>query len=178
MRGEKTMMPNIRKGIVNKHYKPRRWNSLLAFIFLAVFLSFFCLSPATNAYGSDWMIRVISSPGGTTEPDGGFTDLLDDGTNFEAQSFPVEGYYFVEWKIDHYSDPLTIYKTTTSAANPLIITVEEDLDITPIFALTEYTLDVTSSGGTGGAADRVTKSPAQPPITTGHGHAHGQSSSG
>jgi Tfp pilus tip-associated adhesin PilY1 len=48
------------------------------------------------------------------------------------------------------------------STNPGTITIDGNKAVTATFEYIEYTLDVTSSGGTGGAADRVTKSPAQP----------------
>jgi hypothetical protein len=57
--------------------------------------------------------------------------------------------------------------------SPETITIDGNKAVTATFEYIEYTLDVTSSGGTGGAADRVTKSPAQPTYHYGDEvHAH------
>jgi hypothetical protein len=155
------MIRNTAKGIVSIHKKPRSWNKLPGLFFFAALLASLLLCMEANAQGP-WGVWVSSSSGGTTNPAGGTFRSVDDGETFGVEILSLDpGYDFVEWKINHLEPeyPYSISYTTTSTSNPLTITVQENLDITPIFHKIEYTLNVISTGGIGGATDRVTITP-------------------
>jgi Tfp pilus tip-associated adhesin PilY1 len=161
MGGEKTMIPHIKKGIVNINKKPGRWKKLPGLFFFAALLASLLLCTEANAQGP-WGVWVSSSPGGTTNPAGGTFRSVDDGETFGVEILSLDpGYDFVEWKINHLEPeyPYNISYTTTSTSNPLTIIVKENLDITPTFAHIEYTLSTSVAGAFG--AGTVTKSPDQ-----------------
>src|SRR5207249_10625179 len=73
------------------------------------------------------------------------------GTSVQLTATPALGYHFVSWSGD-----------TTSAANPLTLSMTRNLSLTATFAINTYTLTVaTVDSGT------VTKNPNQPTYTHG-----------
>ncbi|MBP1741117.1 MAG: hypothetical protein H6Q48_3410, partial [Deltaproteobacteria bacterium] len=119
MRGETTMMPNSKQGIVNKHTKPRRWSRLPALLFFAALLTSLCFGAASIA-DAQWQVQVTSPGAGS----GGYTDrdgfnLILDGDPITIQPFPDLGYKFSSWTGD-----------INSTDNPLIIDpVSQDYSI-------------------------------------------------
>src|SRR5205814_6819782 len=96
---------------------------------------------AINAY--TLTVTTVGSGAVTKSPN---LASYDHGTAVTVTATPDPGYHFVGWSGD-----------TTTATNPLALTMTRDRALTATFAINTYTLTVTTVG-----SGTVTKSPNQP----------------
>ncbi|MBN2032305.1 MAG: hypothetical protein JW836_03435 [Deltaproteobacteria bacterium] len=120
------------------------------------------ISPVTRDYTLNANFQKINytltisvgTGSGSVAPSSGTTYVYDQGLSVNAT--PAAGWKFVNWTGDT-ENLLDPNSPSTSMKNPTMA----DTTIKANFSLIEYTLSVTSAGGTGGAADRVSVVPSQ-----------------
>ena len=102
-----------------------------------------------------YSLTYTVSGGGSVSPANGTTYVYDDGLAISAT--PALGWEFVNWTGDT-GNLVDSTSASTALKNPLTA----NTDLTANFTLIDYTLTVTSAGGTGGTTDRVTVSASGP----------------
>ena len=113
-----------------------------------------------NFVKTDYTLTWAVNGNGSVSPPSGTTYVYDEALTITAT--PAPGWEFVNWTGDT-GNLLDSTSASTALKNPLTA----NTDLTANFILIDYTLTVTSAGGTGGTTDRVTVSRRLGPIIMG-----------
>ncbi len=122
----------------------------------------YTINPVTEAHTvevtfskTNYMLTWTVTGNGSVSPPSGTTYVYDEALTITAT--PAPGWEFVNWTGDT-GNLLDSTSASTALKNPLTA----NTDLTANFILIDYTLTVTSAGGTGGTTDRVTVSASGP----------------
>ena len=124
-----TTFPTLKQTSMPYFGEVKKMNNckVVALILLSSLLVLAALNASVQAQ-SQATVTVLSSLGGTSDPDVGTTSY-DAGTEVTLTATPIDGFVFVNWQI------ATPSGTTTTADNPATLTVDAGVDYAaqPIF---------------------------------------------